>query len=717
MRLIVLFFICLPILSFSQLTPEEEKEVLRLKDVIASDAHDTLKVQALVQWDNIIYFSDPIMDSTLLEQIVFTCEENLKKDLSLAEETYFTRELATGLNYLGTAMTGLGHYKSAIALHERAIPIYEKAGLINGLDGCTINLGNALYDDGNLKEAIIQFNKGIKYTDQSGNLQYKSNALMSLGNIYLNLEQIDKSLEYLHKAKNLVLNLESISSLGTIYLNLGNAYLTQNDLDSALYCYQTSLNYCKATNNDYTMSTTFNNLGEVHMKLNHMDSSFYYYSEGMRLREELNLQSDLIYSYSGLCSWYTKQKNSAKAVLWGEKALVLSNDFKSYVHTVPAAQSLYEAYQLAGQHEKSLNTYIILQNALDSIQSKSNQKELLNQEIKYEYEKNKMVDSLAFVKQKELDDIAIAKDKEKEAQEKYILYGTLGFALILIGLAFIAYRRKKKDNEIISAQKREAEHQKDEIKVAHKEIMDSIHYAERIQRSFLASEEMLKENLNDHFVFFQPKERVSGDFYWANKLSNDTLAMVNADSTGHGVPGAIMSILNTSIEEAVKEGLTAPQDIFNKTRQLIIERLKKDGSKEGGKDGMDASIICFDFKNNKISYCAAQNPIWIIRDGELTEIKPEKMPIGKHAHDNIPFVGGEFEIKKGDQIYTLTDGFQDQFGGPKGKKFMVKKMRAYVLSNSHLPMKEQHLQITEKFSEWKGEFEQVDDVCVIGVKV
>ena len=252
----------------------------------------------------------------------------------------------------------------------------------------------------------------------------------------------------------------------------------------------------------------------------------------------------------------------------------------------------------------------------------------------------------------------------------------------------------------------------------HKEIIDSINYAERIQRSFLATDHLLNDNLNEYFVYFNPKEAVSGDFYWAAKLNNGNFAMVNADSTGHGVPGAIMSILNvSSIEKAVENNATNPSDIFNQTRKTIIERLKKDGSKEGGKDGMDASIICFEFEKNKFTYTAAQNPIWVIRDGELTEIKPEKMPIGKHNKDHIPFEGGEFEIQKGDQIYTLTDGFQDQFGGPKGKKFMVKKMREYVLSISHLPMQEQHINIKDTFNNWKGKMEQVDDVCVIGVRI
>jgi len=283
---------------------------------------------------------------------------------------------------------------------------------------------------------------------------------------------------------------------------------------------------------------------------------------------------------------------------------------------------------------------------------------------------------------------------------------------------------KKRTKEVViqkqDAEKQRdiAERQKELVEAAHREITDSINYAERIQRSFLATDDILDSHLKEYFVFFQPKEVVSGDFYWADKLSNGNFAMVNADSTGHGVPGAIMSILNiSSIEKAVRLNFLEPHEIFNSTRKTIIERLKKDGSLEGGKDGMDASIICFDFENNKFTYTAAQNPIWIVRDSALTEIKPEKMPVGKHDKDKIPFVGGVFEMKKGDVIYTLTDGFQDQFGGPKGKKFMVKKMREYILSISHLPMKEQHAKISEVFSNWKGDTEQVDDVCVIGVRI
>ena len=262
-----------------------------------------------------------------------------------------------------------------------------------------------------------------------------------------------------------------------------------------------------------------------------------------------------------------------------------------------------------------------------------------------------------------------------------------------------------------------AEEQKTIAEEHQKEIIDSINYAERIQRSFMATKELLDGNLNDYFVFFKPKDIVSGDFYWASKLNNGYFALATADSTGHGVPGAIMSLLNvTSLEKAI-ETLSKPSEILNATRKIIIERLKKDGSAEGGKDGMDASLTVYDFKNKKLIIAAANNPVWIVRGTETIEIKPDKMPVGKHDKDTVSFTQKEVDLQTGDVIYTLTDGFPDQFGGEKGKKFMSKNLRELLSANAHLPMKEQKAILEITFTTWIGNLDQVDDVCLIGVRV
>ena len=261
------------------------------------------------------------------------------------------------------------------------------------------------------------------------------------------------------------------------------------------------------------------------------------------------------------------------------------------------------------------------------------------------------------------------------------------------------------------------EAQKQLIEEKHKEITDSINYAERIQRSFIATKEILNENLKNYFVFFKPKDTVSGDFYWASKLNNGNFALATADSTGHGVPGAIMSLLNvTSLEKAI-ETETKPSNILNVTRRIIIERLKKDGSDEGGKDGMDASLTVYDFKNMKLIIAAANNPVWIMRGTEIIEIKPDKMPVGKHYKDDVSFTQQEVTLQTGDVVYTLTDGFPDQFGGVKGKKFMIKNLRDLLAANHQLSMQEQKDLLEETFTKWVGNLWQVDDVTIIGVRV
>jgi serine phosphatase RsbU (regulator of sigma subunit) len=314
---------------------------------------------------------------------------------------------------------------------------------------------------------------------------------------------------------------------------------------------------------------------------------------------------------------------------------------------------------------------------------------------------------------------------QNKQNQQYILFGGIGVFVLLTFFAFRAYRQKRKDHILIENQKKLVEAQRDEVELqktiieeAHREITDSINYAERIQRSFLATDDLLSSNLKDYFVFFQPKDVVSGDFYWAKKLKNNEFAILNADSTGHGVPGAIMSILNvSSIEWSVEKGMLEPAAIFNNARELIIDRLKKDGSEQGGKDGMDASLISIDFEHNKMNFVAANNPIWIVRDNQLIEIKGEKMPVGKHEKDHEPFIGGSYNLQTNDLIYTITDGFQDQFGGEKGKKFKMQPLKDLLIAHSHLPLAEQKTILSTTFNSWKANLEQIDDVCVIVVRI
>jgi serine phosphatase RsbU (regulator of sigma subunit) len=266
----------------------------------------------------------------------------------------------------------------------------------------------------------------------------------------------------------------------------------------------------------------------------------------------------------------------------------------------------------------------------------------------------------------------------------------------------------------------EVRKQKDVIEEKQKEIVDSIHYAKRIQSTILPSNDYLAKNLNDFFVLFKPQSIVSGDFYWATRLinKNETVSekfyLAVCDSTGHGVPGAFMSILNISfINEAINEKkIEEPHEILNYVRKRLIKNL----SHEGGQDGMDGTVICFDKINNTITYASAHNAPVIVRNNVMINGHADKMPIGKGIKTDS-FTLHQIDFEKGDMLYFYTDGFADQFGGPKGKKFKYKTLNNLLVENSNKPLIEQRQILLETFDNWKGELEQIDDVCVFGVRV
>ena len=313
--------------------------------------------------------------------------------------------------------------------------------------------------------------------------------------------------------------------------------------------------------------------------------------------------------------------------------------------------------------------------------------------------------------------------------QKIILWLSAAVVLVIflaLGLVYWNYRKTQRINALLERQKQEIteqhtiiSNQKSLVEEQHKEITDSINYAQRIQRSLLASDVFLKAHLRNYFIFFQPKNVVSGDFYWASKLRNGQTALVAADSTGHGVPGAIMSMLNiSSLNEAVEgQKLTEPAQILNQTRSSIIRHLANDGSAEGGKDGMDCSLLCFDFDTMQLHYAAANNPVWIVRSHALHELEADSMPVGKHDKDGISFSQHVFDLQAGDMVYALTDGYPDQFGGPKGKKFMYRQMKTLLTDISSMPLAEQQQALAENLHAWMGSQEQVDDITVIGVRI
>jgi len=294
--------------------------------------------------------------------------------------------------------------------------------------------------------------------------------------------------------------------------------------------------------------------------------------------------------------------------------------------------------------------------------------------------------------------------------QKIIILAAALALLLVFGLVYFVwrnYQNKKRANILLQAQK-------DQIAYQKQHITDSIEYAKMIQTAILPSMELFSHRL-EHFVLFKPRDIVSGDFYWAEEIDGKYL-IVTADCTGHGVPGAFMSMLGISMlnEIIISKAISRPDLILNQLRDKIIEALKQEvGSIL--KDGMDMTICLFDLNTGQLQFSGANNPLYVVSEGLLSQIKGDKMPVAIHELME-PFTLHQLELKQGDTFYTFSDGFADQFGGPERKKFLAKNFRNLLLSIQSLSMIEQRNRLDEVFTDYRKEVEQIDDVVVIGVK-
>lgn len=368
-----------------------------------------------------------------------------------------------------------------------------------------------------------------------------------------------------------------------------------------------------------------------------------------------------------------------------------------------------EAYGILGNFKKGFEYQNLYMKLAEELRLDENSGILASSENQYLQVQKAKIDSLIHEQEQMAhhEEVRVG-HLETESQKKIglIYLGGFGVTLILGFIVFNRFRKTKKQKTIIELQKHEVEAKANEI-------LDSISYAKRIQKAILPPDKLIKKNLPNSFVLYKPKDIVAGDFYWLETIGNKVL-FAAADCTGHGVPGAMVSVIcNNSLNRSVREfGLKKPGEILDKTRELVIQEFEK--SEEEVKDGMDIALCALEETN--LLYAGANNALWIIRSGEVLETKADKMPIGKYAELN-PFTTHEIELQKGDSIYIFSDGYVDQFGGEKGKKLKAKNFKALLLSIQGLSMEEQKPYLDKAFEDWRGPLEQIDDVCIIGISI
>lgn len=729
-RINILFiFILLTGFAFAQ-----PNELDSLKIAAKTQKVDTLRFNALMSLGN--NFQGDINDSaihyhTIAAQLAVEKKLSLQTSQSLRAigvDKYMDAKYNDALWYLKQS---LKHCELLLQTQKDSIEKekikFVKASVLG-------NIGSVYYAWSDFPMALEFYFKGLALADEMKNKRLQAFLSGNIGVVFSDLDERVKGLRYNYKA--LIINTElnkkigqaiNHGNIGVAYTAVADSLIKKGKLNEGQEYYKKALVHLNAANyidgnyeNKRGLAANHVSIGNVYHALGNYDEALKHYVICEKYSKETGEKRYLEPALTGIGEIYRLKKQYKEAEKYLLQSWAIVNEIKAKQMQFNSSGALSRIYDSLRMYDKAYNFYKLNVNLRDSIESEKNIKKLIQQQMQYDYEKKQQ---LVKAEQDKKDAIV----KEEKQKQKTILYFIIFVLVLVLVFAIVMVNRFKvtqRQKRLIELKEKETNEQKLIIEEKHKEITDSINYAERIQRSLLASKEILTQNLNEFFVMFCPKDVVSGDFYWAANLNNGNFALITADSTGHGVPGAIMSILNIScIEKAVEaEKLTNPSEILNHTRKKIIETLKKDGSKEGGKDGMDCSLCVYDFKNMKLIAAAAHNPIWIVRKSEsgateVIEVKPDKMPVGKHDMQNTSFTLHEFDLQKGDVVYTLTDGFPDQFGGPKGKKFMSKNLREMLTANAHLPMEEQKQHIEKIFADWKANLEQVDDVTVIGIRV
>lgn len=522
----------------------------------------------------------------------------------------------------------------------------------------------------------------------------------------------EEALAYLRENIKLNLNADSPGKLGLAYANIGSHYTTYNH-DSAIYYFNIAIPYLKRIEDERQNISAnawlLDEMGDVFNAKGLSDSAMLYYSKSLEMRKSVDhfLGQYLVIRDISQLEYNKGNYNHALNLINNGIAIAEKKGYRMDLENSYFLRS--EILQKSGNYKLALEDYRKGSELKDSIQIRINSQTIIKETLKNKFKDEQLFDSLNNANEHAFKDLQILKQQGDIASAKrtrYLLVSGLSILALILGILYKNFTNRKKDTQIILTQKALLENK-------NREITDSISYARRIQTAILPPEKTVKEHLADCFVIYRPKDIVAGDFYWIEKQNETTLFAV-ADCTGHGVPGALISIVcNNALNRSVREyNLSAPGEILDKTRELVIEEFNK--SDEIIHDGMDIALCSL--HGNQLKYAGAHNPLWVFKNNELITVRANHEPIGLYAKKN-KYVTHTFNLEKGDTVYIFSDGYVDQFGGVKGKKFKPSALKELLINIQQYDMTKQKEIIDQTFLDWKGELEQIDDICFLGIKI
>ena len=668
--------------------------------------------------------------------------------LQLSQKINFHKGVANAYGGMGNVCGLKGDYPKALDYYFKALKIDEELNDKKGIAVRLGNIGNIYFSQGDFPKSLEYYFKALKTDEelpmgsgQVGNKNGISRHLGNIGGIYHTQGDYPKALDYYFKALKMDDELGNKRGMTYHLTNIGSVYNGQGDYPKALEYFFKASKTQEEIGDKIGVSANLCNIGNVYSNQGDYYKALDYYFKALKIQEEIGDKNGITINLGEIGSLYTTLKRFKEAEEYLLKALAIDTTIGFLDHTKHTHETLSDLYITKGEYKNAYEHYKQYTAAKDSLFNIEKEQDMTRKEMGYEYEKKEAATQAEHDKQ-----AAVAEAESK--RQRLFLWLVAAVAAAVAVIAFIIFRSlrvTKKQKKLIEEQKIVVEKQKHLVEEKQKEIIDSINYAKRLQEAILPPFDLIKKYLPESFILYKPKDIVAGDFYWMEVVKEEvigkkepsnkpntvpitignrtpiTIFLAACDSTGHGVPGAMLSVVcSNALNRAVKEfDLRDTGKILDKVTDLVLETFEMSG--EEIKDGMDISLLRLKFnvqslKLKEAQWSGANNPLWCIQNGELIEIKPNKQPIGK-SDNRKPFTTHIINCEAETTFYLVTDGFQDQFGGQKEKKFMSKRFEKNLSAICHLPLNEQKETLQKAFDDWKGSLEQVDDVTVIGIRV
>lgn len=673
-------------------------QTMNLKEMIgnvSTGQDDTLKVNLLISICDSLFRANP------QEAINYG-----SKALDLSKKLSFRKGEAYSLKYIGMGYFVQAQYIQAIDYFQQALEVFESINEKKGIANMLSNIGVIYNNEGNDSKALEVYLKSLDLSLEINDSLRVVTALINIGLIYSKKEAtVDTARVYYLRALKISEKLDYLLAIGTVTVNMGELLLARGAYQDALSYFEKSLKaYQKA--NSPSMAYTLIDIGKTYAIKKEYDKAIKYQEQALKISTQNDSKLEIGQALLSLANTYLQKGDNQNALKYYKQSEKITNEIGAKYERREAYAGMASTFALQGDY---LNAYRYknLESVLkDTLFSDAGQDRLNKLQFQY------TVDSR--LKENE----SLKRDTKLTKAKNRIL--GLAMVLLLLGIVCTSFfiiilartnRQKKRANAELEVKNALITRQK-------QAITDSIHYAKRIQTAILPPDEMIKEILPDNLIIFRPRDIVSGDFYWISKNCERIICMV-ADCTGHGVPGALMSMLGVSFlnEIVSRNSSISASEMLGDLRKYVVKSLRQSQTIGESKDGMDVALLIFNETMTLVEYAGANNPLILIRDGELMEFKSNKMPIGIHLNIAQPFISHEIEIKKGDMLYIFSDGFVDQFGGPDGKKFLIKNFRNLLQEIYSEELGIQKRIIEERLDTWMGHHDQVDDILIMGIRV